>query len=73
VAALWDLKAVHLGEFGVVHVLAKLATEPGRLLVVHVRDAFEKEQGKDIGLEIRGVHRPTQDVGRLPEVRFEGG
>jgi hypothetical protein len=35
---------------------------------MYIRDALEKEKRKYIGLKIGSIHRPTEDVGRFPEV-----
>lgn len=42
-------------------------------LVMDIRETFEEQQRKDVGLEVRRIHRPTQDVCSFPEVRFELG
>lgn len=41
------------------------------LLVANVRDALKEQQREDVGLEVRRIHWPAQDVGRFPEMRFE--
>lgn len=43
------------------------------LLIIHVRNTLEEEQGKDGALEVGSVHGAAQDVGRFPEVGFELG
>ena len=71
VAALRNLKAVVLRELGVFLIAAGFRQRRRVFLVMHIRDAFEEQQREDVGLEVGGIHRPAQDVGRLPEVGFE--
>ena len=36
-----------------------------------VGDSLEEQQRKHVILEIRSINRPSQNIGRLPEVRFQ--
>lgn len=63
-----NLEAVVFGE---VHAVGGNGRRP--LLIIHVRNALEKEQGEDVRLEVGSVHRAAQDVRRFPEVGFELG
>lgn len=38
-----------------------------------IREPFEEQQREDVGLEVRRIHRPAQDVRGLPKVGFELG
>lgn len=38
---------------------------------MHIGDAFEEEQWKDISLEIGGIHRAAQDVCGFPQMTFQ--
>ena len=71
VAAFWHLEAVVLGEAGVFLVAPGFLQRRLVLLVMHVGEALEEQEREDVGLEVRRIHRPAQDVGGFPEVRFE--
>jgi hypothetical protein len=70
-AVVRDLEAVVLGELGVFLVAAGFREGGLVFLVMHVRDALEEQKRENVGLEVRGIHRPAQDVRRLPEVGFK--
>jgi len=70
-AAFGDQKTVVLGKGGVILVAAGFLHRGLEFLVVHVGDTLEKEQREDVRLEVGCIHRPAQDVGRLPEVAFQ--
>ena len=40
-------------------------------LFMHVRDSLEEEKREDVGLEVRCIHRPAQDIGCLPKMRLK--
>lgn len=42
-------------------------------LILHVRDALEKQKWEHVGLEIGGIDRSAQDVRGFPKVGFELG
>jgi hypothetical protein len=44
----------------------------GYLLIVDIGDTLEKEQRENIRFEICRVNWPSQDVGCLPKVSFQG-
>ena len=71
VAVLRHLEAVVLRKAGVLLVAAGLGQRGLILLVVDIGDALEEQQREDVGLEVGRIHRPAQDVGGFPEVRFE--
>ena len=66
-----DLEPVILRELGVFLVAAGFRQRGLIFLVMHIGDALEEQERENVGLEISGIHRPAQDVGRLPEMRFE--
>ena len=58
-----DLKPIILRKLGVFFVASSLGQRGLIFFVVNVRDAFEKQQRENVGLEIRGIHRAAQNVG----------
>ena len=67
VAALRHLEAVLVGK-----VVAVGLDHLGALLVPHVADALEEEQGQDVALPVGAIDRAAaQDVRGLPEVGLE--
>ena len=38
---------------------------------MHIRDALEKQQRENVGLEIRRIHGTPENIGRLPEMGFQ--
>jgi len=38
---------------------------------VHVGNALEEQQRKDVSLEVGRIHRAAQNIRRLPEMGFE--
>src|SRR4029077_11196969 len=42
------------------------------LTIMDIRDALEEHQRENVGLEVRGVHRPPQDIRRFPKVGLKG-
>ncbi len=71
VAALRDDEAVDFGEVDRVDVAEELCGLR-RLLVPDVADPLEEQQRQDVRLPVRPVHSATaQDLGAVPEVRFE--
>src|SRR5262249_1850364 len=61
VATLGNLKPVVLRKNRVLFIASRF-TKGGRvLLMVHVRDAFEKKKWENVGLEIGGVNRAAKD------------
>jgi hypothetical protein len=40
-------------------------------LAPDIANVFEKQQREDVGLEVSRIDRAAQDIGGLPEVRFE--
>ena len=73
VAVLGDLKAVVLGEERGLFIAVELLQRSLVFLVMHIGDAFEEEQGEDIGLEVGRIHRSAEDIGGFPEVGFQLG
>jgi len=71
VVVLANLETVVLGEAGIFLVATRLGQGSPVFLVLHVGEAFEKEEGQDVGLEIGGVNRASEDVGGFPEMGFE--
>jgi hypothetical protein len=58
-AIVGDLKAVVLREQGVLLVAPRLVESLSGFFIVHIGDAFEKEERKDVRLEIGSVDRST--------------
>ena len=71
VAAARNLETIVLRENGVLFVAAGLSQCRRVLLVVNVRDAFEKEQREDVRFEVGGINWAAKDVGGLPKMGFE--
>ena len=73
VTVLGNLEAVVLREQRRLFIAIELLQRRRVLLVMHIRDALEKQQREHIRLEVGRIHRSAQDVGGLPEVRFKLG
>jgi hypothetical protein len=58
-AIVWDLKAVVLREQGVLLVSPRLIESLCGFFIKHIGDAFEKQEWKDVRLEIGSVDRAT--------------
>ena len=70
-APVGDLEPVLLGQVGVLLVAVRLGERVGALLVVDVADPLQEQQREDVRLEVRRVDGAAQDVGGVPEHRFE--
>ena len=57
---------------GIFVVAAGLLECRGSLFVVDVADPLKEHQREDVGLEVGCVDRAAEDVGGIPEHRFEG-
>ena len=70
-AAFRNLKAVVLREQR--RLLIPLKLNQGRrvLLIVHIRQPFEEQQGKHVSLEVRRIHRSPQNIRGFPEMGFK--
>ena len=60
-----------LGLVGVLGVTVGLGQGGGSLFVVDVADPLQEQEREDVGLEVRCVYGPPQDVGGIPEPRFD--
>jgi len=49
----------------------ELLGQGSKLVLEDVGEAFEEDQGKDVVLELGGVHRPADGAGRLPQPIFQ--
>ena len=66
-----DLKPVVLRECGVFRIAPGLLQGLGELLVIHVAEAFEEEQGEDILLVVPRVDIAPEQRGCAPEIAFQ--
>ena len=71
VTTFWHLEAVVLREASVFLVAPGFLQRCLVLLIMHVGEALEEQEREDVGLEVRRIHRPAQDIGGFPEMRFE--
>lgn len=69
--ALGDLKSMKISSNLVVDIFAKLFNGFLLLFIPCIAEALEEEEGKDEVAQVCGIHRATEDVGRLPKPRFD--
>lgn len=72
VAVLRNLEAVRLGKQGQLRIAA-LLNNFATFVIPYVANTLEEKQWENVGLEVSGIYRATQDIGGLPEMAFELG
>ena len=65
-----NLEPMVLGEKRIILIAAGFLHCLLQFFIIGVRDALEKEQRENVGLEVSGIHRAAQDIGGFPKVTF---